>query len=177
MLPKHANMEIMYDCLKSVRIRSFSGPYFPPFGLNTERYSVSLRIHFKSRKIRTRKTPNTDTFYAVYLFQFKAQLNVPASCQTSCPSAINPFRNLLFSDIFRGYRKGTLAWNGLNGNQKNHWSIFVSEIFINLIFLLKQMSATQSGNKWNFSNHRPAAKINLLFDQFAFCSDTSWPAF
>ena len=29
-------------CLKSVRIRSFSGPYFPAFGLNTERYSVSL---------------------------------------------------------------------------------------------------------------------------------------
>ena len=30
--------------MKSVRIRSFSGPYFPSFGLNTERYSVSLRI-------------------------------------------------------------------------------------------------------------------------------------
>ena len=27
-------------CVKSVRIRSFSGPYFPAFGLNTERYSV-----------------------------------------------------------------------------------------------------------------------------------------
>ena len=24
-------------CLKSVRIRSYSGPYFPVFGLNTER--------------------------------------------------------------------------------------------------------------------------------------------
>ena len=28
-------------CVKSVRIRSFSGPHFPAFGLNTERYSVS----------------------------------------------------------------------------------------------------------------------------------------
>ena len=27
-------------CAKSVRIRSFSGPYFPVFGLNTVRYSV-----------------------------------------------------------------------------------------------------------------------------------------
>ena len=27
-------------CMKSVRIRSFSGPYFPAFGLNTERYGV-----------------------------------------------------------------------------------------------------------------------------------------
>ena len=26
--------------MKSVRIRSYSGPYFPPFGLNTERYAV-----------------------------------------------------------------------------------------------------------------------------------------
>ena len=26
---------------------SFSGPYFPAFGLNTKRYSVSLRIHSK----------------------------------------------------------------------------------------------------------------------------------
>ena len=28
-------------CVKSVRIRSFSGPYFSAFGPNTERYSVS----------------------------------------------------------------------------------------------------------------------------------------
>ena len=25
-------------CIKSVRIRSYSGPHFPTFGLNTERY-------------------------------------------------------------------------------------------------------------------------------------------
>ena len=36
-------LDIMH-CMKSVRIRSFSGPYFPAFGLNTDRYSVSLRI-------------------------------------------------------------------------------------------------------------------------------------
>ena len=32
-------------CVKSVRIWSFSGPYFCAFGLNTKRYSVSLRTH------------------------------------------------------------------------------------------------------------------------------------
>ena len=31
-------------CLKSVLIRSYSGPYFPAFGLNAERYGVSLCI-------------------------------------------------------------------------------------------------------------------------------------
>ena len=32
--------------VKSVHIQSFSGPYFSTFGLNTERYSVSLRIQY-----------------------------------------------------------------------------------------------------------------------------------
>ena len=29
----------VYHCLKSVRIRNFSGPYFSASGLNTERFS------------------------------------------------------------------------------------------------------------------------------------------
>ena len=53
--------------MKSVRIRSYSGPHFPVFGLNTERYSVSLRIQSECGKMRTRITPNTDTFYAVQI--------------------------------------------------------------------------------------------------------------
>ena len=38
---------------------------FLTFEFNTERYSVSLRLQFEWGKIRTRKTPNTDIFYAV----------------------------------------------------------------------------------------------------------------
>ena len=33
----------------------FSGPYFPAFGLNTERYSIRIRIQPECEKIRTRK--------------------------------------------------------------------------------------------------------------------------
>ena len=44
-------------CVKTVRIRSYSGPHFSAFGLNTERYS--------------RMTPNTDTFYAVIIFSIR----------------------------------------------------------------------------------------------------------
>ena len=40
-----------YHCVKNVRIRSFSGPCFPACG-----------------EIGTRKTRNTDTFYAVYMY-------------------------------------------------------------------------------------------------------------
>ena len=35
--------------------RVFSGPYFPAFGLNTERYFVSLCTQSECSKIRTRK--------------------------------------------------------------------------------------------------------------------------
>ena len=52
-------------CVKSVRIRSYSGPHFPAFGLSTERYSVSLRVQSECGKMGTRISPNTDTFYPV----------------------------------------------------------------------------------------------------------------
>ena len=45
----------------------FSSPYFPTFELNTEIHEVSLRVQSKCGKIRTGKTPNTDTFQAVYI--------------------------------------------------------------------------------------------------------------
>ena len=53
------------NCLKIVRIRSYSSPHFPEFGVNNERDGVSLRIQYECRKMLTRITPNTDTFYAV----------------------------------------------------------------------------------------------------------------
>ena len=53
--------------IKSVRIRNFSDPHFPTFRLTKEIYSVNIRIQSQCGKIRTRKTPDTDTFYAVVL--------------------------------------------------------------------------------------------------------------
>ena len=44
-------------CVKVSKYGVFSGPYFPAFGLNTERYGVSFRIQSKCRKLRTRKNP------------------------------------------------------------------------------------------------------------------------
>ena len=41
-------------------------PYFPTLGLNTERDGVSLCFQSKCGKIRTRKTPNTDTFHEYF---------------------------------------------------------------------------------------------------------------
>ena len=55
----------MTDCVKSVHTWSYSGQYFPAFGLNTVRYGVSLPIHSECGKMRTRITPNTDTFHVM----------------------------------------------------------------------------------------------------------------
>ena len=67
-------------CLKSVRIWSYSGPCFSAFGLNTERYCVYLRIQSKIRKIRARKTLNTDTFHEVLNSESETSSE---PCQTS----------------------------------------------------------------------------------------------
>ena len=40
---------------KATKYAVFSGPYFPEFRLNTERYGVSLRIQSECGKIQTRK--------------------------------------------------------------------------------------------------------------------------
>ena len=50
-------------CVKSVRVQRFFGLYFPTLGWNTERYSVPLRSQSECGKIRTKNSPNRDTFY------------------------------------------------------------------------------------------------------------------
>ena len=52
-------------CVKGANIRSYSGPHFPAFGLNTERYGVSLRIQSEFGKKVTRITLNTYAFHDV----------------------------------------------------------------------------------------------------------------
>ena len=53
----------------------FSVPYIPIFGLNTKRHGVSLCIQSKCGKLRTRKTPNTDTFKEVLSFEITEQIH------------------------------------------------------------------------------------------------------
>ena len=58
--------------VKSVRIQSYSGPHFSRiFGIHTKCGEIrsnspySVRMRENAEKVLTRKTPNTDTFYAV----------------------------------------------------------------------------------------------------------------
>ena len=61
-----------FQCVKSVRIRSYSGPHFPrifPHSDWIRRDSISpysVRMRENAGKMGTRITPNTYTFYAVF---------------------------------------------------------------------------------------------------------------
>ena len=54
---------------------------FSAFGLNTERYSTSLRIQSKYGNIRTRKTPSVDIFHALPFTSY--QINIQTSIKFS----------------------------------------------------------------------------------------------
>ena len=47
---------------------------FPPFGLNTERYSIYPCIQFEYGKTQTRKTPYRKIFHAVFIYSKKCYL-------------------------------------------------------------------------------------------------------
>ena len=53
------------NCPYSELFSSAFFPHFPVFGLKTERHVLSLHIQSECRKMQTRITPNTDTFYPV----------------------------------------------------------------------------------------------------------------
>ena len=61
----------IFQYVESARIRNFSRPCFPVFGLNTKIYTVNLRIQSECGKVRTRKFPNKNTFYAVFYIDKK----------------------------------------------------------------------------------------------------------
>ena len=100
-------------CVKSVSIRSFSGPYFPAFGLNIERHSVSLHIQSRYGKIRTRKTPNTDTFHTVLFLTVRKKTKIRNVLANNMSMDINlskaQWSKLIQSDGFLGKTLGNLG--------------------------------------------------------------------
>ena len=78
---RHFLSSRLIHCVKSARIRNFSGPYFPTFGLNTERprvspYSVRMRENTAQKYSeyehfsRSNKLPNKKTRYKRFLLKF-----------------------------------------------------------------------------------------------------------
>ena len=94
--------------MKSVRIRSYSGPYFPAFGLNTDQnnseYGHILRskIHAIFLKFLTLIINNRVTS-DIHSFQANVQLLFPVKIS----------ENYSFSDVLRKDNKGTVTRNEL----------------------------------------------------------------
>ena len=92
--------------IRSIRIRSYSGPFISAFRLNVERYRVSLRIQSECEKIRIRITPNTDTFNAAN-FTLLCSSFFFDTCETSnaldvlATSPFIPFPLCLLKSLFR----------------------------------------------------------------------------
>ena len=69
------DIQLRWLCVKSIHIWNYSGPYFSRIFL------YSLRMRENAGKMRTRITPNTDTFYAewISLFSNSSRISTTAS--------------------------------------------------------------------------------------------------
>ena len=63
-----SQIQLFLHCVKSVHIRSFSGPYFPAFGLITKRCEYLSVFSPNAGKYAPEKTPYLDTFHVVLTF-------------------------------------------------------------------------------------------------------------
>ena len=138
-------------CVKSVRIRSYSGPHFPTLGLYTERHGISLRTQSKWGKMRTRIIPNMDTFHAVqdaaeyrtntvclFIFAFPT-----SSLREKCPNTIQSFFWSVFSYIRTEY--GDLR-------SKSPYSIWMQENTDKKNSVFGHFSRSTSLKKWIAEN-------------------------
>ena len=92
-IKNHGNIDYGY-----VQIRSFSGLYFPVFGLNTEIYSVNLCIQSEYEKIRTRKNSLFGQFSCSGMF--KLQTNNKLFCNLYTLSFVNSLNLSIYLFVY-----------------------------------------------------------------------------
>ena len=106
----HKAISTNHHCEKKVSEYGFcSGPYFPAFGLNTEIYSVNLRIQSEYRKIGTRNNSVFEHFSRSVCvlettLRLFAQVWMACITENKNVSSVNsfalvekPFKNLLMN--------------------------------------------------------------------------------
>ena len=138
MLISKLRIFLVLHCVKSVRIWSFSGPYFPAYGRNTERYSVALRIQAECGKIWTRKHPNTYTFYAVLIKKYEVSLLVSCILSWLTISLQDPWfsrfsmpQNMLWKPLNPFYANRIFQYP--LKTFKNHWTSNVKKEYQGVI--------------------------------------------
>ena len=75
--------------MESVRIQSFSGPYFPAFGLSMEIYRVNVRIQSKLGENTDQKNSEYGHFLRSIGFQ------IPLDCLQVSLLTLNEFSKLI----------------------------------------------------------------------------------
>ena len=75
--------------MESVRIQSFSGPYFPAFGLSMEIYRVNVRIQSELRENTDQKKSEYGHFWRSVGFQ------IPLDCLQVSLLILNEFSKLI----------------------------------------------------------------------------------
>ena len=145
---------LYFHCVKIIRIRIYSCPYFPAFWPNAERYFIYLRIQSKWEKIRTRITLNTDSVCFIHFahncrfFFFKMSLETNRL-------------NLLLS-LIQVKTDGSARWWLKQGGNLNT-ALLQKIVHIALITLMNSLNKGDDGDllllqiqllslrsKWNF---------------------------
>ena len=111
----------MQDILfvRSIRIWSFSGPYFPALGPNTEIYIINLSIQSECIKVRTGKIPNSDTFYSVMMSKI-TQILCRLWKHLSTLQCLKIFKIVIFCE--------EISTSFKEMNAVSLWKVFTSEI-------------------------------------------------
>ena len=150
-------------CLKSVRIRSYSGQYFPAFGLNTDRYGVSIGIQSECRKIRTRIFPNIDTFYAVDASQ-SAYRKQHSKCVNL--NLLRKVKKYYFSKLDTNLTKNKNLWKSvkfiLTVCSYNATYAFKSKSTLYSCLNVKELIARNRCDIWNLSDCNGTRTHNYL---------------
>ena len=112
----------------------FSGPYYPAFGLNTERYGVSLRIQSECGIIRSRKNSIFGYFSRSDIWQILKCTS--AGVTWHCPGFSNNFKH--WSD----FSKTQFKWVTTNGVLCQYFFEVINKKFIPLLWLCSKITIT-----------------------------------
>ena len=99
---------IIISAWKVSKYEVFSGPCFSVFGLNTDRYSVSLRIQFQWEKIQTRKNSVFEHFSSRMFLQWNFHTQYILSQNIAEPNG-----DILYGDIISEQLKTWKIYCGL----------------------------------------------------------------
>ena len=124
-------MSNFLHCVKRARIQSYSGPHFPAFEMNTERYEILRTSHLSvinpnAGKFGPEITPYLETFHAVL-----SLLSISRKYGTFCNTL--PFSGWKFSHLLKTFKKVSLIYKACGMLYMLHIVFSISSLNPNVI--------------------------------------------